>query len=133
MGYKVIDVKNKGNAIRVYLGDQDCIDYWGDDWDDVGVDDTVDPDFVKAYIDILMPFAATVAPCSYKLSKETLKQGRIPALMISLTDEWWRQSYESLLGSPNAEPIFFEMPDVAVLEMCNRLGVLATVTKVYNN
>ena len=31
---KIIDFEPKGNAIRFYLGDDECNDYWGDDWND---------------------------------------------------------------------------------------------------
>ena len=31
---KIIDFEVKGNAIKFYLGKNDCFDYWGDDWND---------------------------------------------------------------------------------------------------
>ena len=30
---KIIDFDEKGNVVRFYLGDDNCEDYWGDDWD----------------------------------------------------------------------------------------------------
>lgn len=32
---KIIDFTRKGNVVKFYLGNDDCEDYWGDDWDDV--------------------------------------------------------------------------------------------------
>lgn len=31
---KVIDFDIKGNQMKLYLGDKNCSDYWGDDWND---------------------------------------------------------------------------------------------------
>lgn len=55
---KVIDVKAKGNLVRFYLGQNDCEDYYGDDWNDYPYEDNcgvVYDKFITAHIDICFP------------------------------------------------------------------------------
>ena len=91
---KIIDVEVKGNAIRVYLGDDACDDYWGDDWNDTPYEHNagrVYDKYVKSYFDILVPFdmGATTACDGYAnspYSKEDFKKGFIPCAYIVTKD-----------------------------------------------
>ena len=64
---KIIDFEKKGNLVRFWLGDDNCTDYWGDDWDDAPYDcnaGTVYDEFIKGYKDICFPFDwIVVEPC----------------------------------------------------------------------
>lgn len=56
---KIIDIERKGNVLRLYLGDDDLNNWYGDDWDDVPYEHNADPvydKFVKNTIDIAFPF-----------------------------------------------------------------------------
>lgn len=58
---KIIDFKLKGNLIRLYLGQDDLNDYYGDDWDDKPYEHnagTVYDEFVSQIIDVVLPFDA---------------------------------------------------------------------------
>lgn len=56
---KIIDWEKEGNMVRFYLGENDCTDYHGDDWDDrpysIEAGHVYDQ-FVKKHIDIAFPF-----------------------------------------------------------------------------
>lgn len=53
---KVIDIQRKGNLLRFCLGDDDCNDYYGDDWNDAPWQDnagSVYSQFVRKVIDVV--------------------------------------------------------------------------------
>lgn len=87
---KIIDFERKGNVVRFYLGDDDCEDYWGDDWDDRSYEDnagTVYDRFIKGCKDMMFPFDALVLePCSGEYSshwtKEEMKERLVPCIVI---------------------------------------------------
>lgn len=96
---KIIDIDNKGNVVRVYLGDDDCFDYYGDDWDDAPYEhnaSTVYSKFIKEEIDIYFPFDYNVYPASEKFlnspySKEDLKNRKVAAYSIY---KWSESGYK---------------------------------------
>lgn len=56
---KVIDFNRKGNLLKIFLGDDNCNDYWGDDWNDRPYEanaGTVYDKFVKATAQFVVPF-----------------------------------------------------------------------------
>lgn len=66
---KVIDIKNKGNVLRVYFGADNCFDYYGDDWDDIPYEhnsSTVNDEFVTEYMDIYLPYDYEVYSACHK-------------------------------------------------------------------
>lgn len=86
---KIIDFIPYGNVIRFLYGRNDCNDYWGDDWDDPGVNDLVYKRYVKGYIDVafsgdyavLVPDDNTYDRNGY-LRKEDLKNRVAPCAVI---------------------------------------------------
>lgn len=87
---KIIDYERKGNVIRFYLGNDDCMDYYGDDWNDVPYDlnaGKVYNDFIISHYDMLVPFDYTVLePCDCwsecRWSKDDMKKRRVPCVII---------------------------------------------------
>lgn len=64
---KIIDFDKKGNLVRLYLGEDDTNDYWGDDWNDRPYEHnagTVYGEYVSAIVDVVFPFDYIVLePC----------------------------------------------------------------------
>lgn len=60
---KIIDFKKKGNVVRFYLGEDDCNDYYGDDWEDSPYEHNageVYEEYVKGHVDIAFDFDCLV-------------------------------------------------------------------------
>lgn len=93
---KAIDFEKKGNLVRFYLGDDDCNDYWGDDWDDRPYEHNagrIYEEYVKGYRDIVFPFNYTVLEPqedwhyegNSPWSKEDMKNRRVSCI-VALED-----------------------------------------------
>ena len=86
---KIIDFEKKGNVVRFYLGDDNCTDYWGDDWDDIPYESNagmVYQEYIKGYTDISFPFGSLVLePCDdydgSEYSKEDMVARRVPCII----------------------------------------------------
>lgn len=65
---KIIDFERKGNLVRFYLGDDDLVEWYGDDWDDTPYEhnaERVYDEYIKGYCDMMFPFDDLVLePCS---------------------------------------------------------------------
>ena len=56
---KIIDFSKKGNVVRFYLGEDNCKDYWGDDWNDFPYEHNagcVYDEYIAGIVDIAFPF-----------------------------------------------------------------------------
>lgn len=88
---KIIDFLKYGNIIRLYYGEDNCSDYWGDDWDDAPYEHNageVYPEYVKRYVEFAFPlnFAIIEPSDGYfnsPFSKEDMKNGEVPCITIS--------------------------------------------------
>lgn len=132
---KIIDFDRKGNVVRFYLGDDNCDDYWGDDWNDVPYDcnsGMVYNRFIKGYTDISFPFDCLVLePCSgdysCRFSKEDMKKQNVPCV-ISIPyskpdkdnleyENWIDDRFSTNVGKANAIKFYFGdkmEPDVLI-------------------
>lgn len=137
---KIIDFNRKGNVVRFYLGDDDCKDYWGDDWNDRPYEDnagTVYEQYVKGYKDMSFPFDALVLePCtneySSHYSKEEMKRRLVPCIVVipaeavkphmdgdGWLNSWVDDRFSRWVGSSEACRFYFGdpmEPDVIVSE-----------------
>lgn len=116
---KVIDFKKKGNVIRLYFGNINDNDYWGDDWDDCPYEHnagTVYSEYIKEIMEIAFPFdTCIVEPAddwSYNgnspYRKEDFKKMKAPCLIIDNdTDNWNRDMYSRQLGNKNVWQLYF--------------------------
>lgn len=87
---KIIDWERKGNLVRFFLGEDDCTNYHGDDWDDAPYDcnaGTVYKEYVKGYADIVFPFNDLVLePCdgewNCRFCKDDMVAGKVPCILV---------------------------------------------------
>ena len=113
---KIIDFKVYGNAIRFYLGDNDCTNYWGDDWNDTPYEHnagTVYESFVRGvadvYVDIDLDVLTPADDWAYHgnspFCKEDFKYSEIPCVIIAKSD--WSNSYSKNFANGNGAKIYF--------------------------
>lgn len=116
---KIIDFECKGNVVRFYLGDNDCNDYWGDDWNDAPYEHnagTVYDRFVKGYKDLVFPFDSLVLePCNGAWNSEYAKSDmidrRVPCIIVVppevVGDSWRTDDFHYWVASDNIQKFFF--------------------------
>lgn len=91
---KIIDFDKKGNLVRLFLGDDDCDDYYGDDWNDVPYEHNagrVYDEFMKDYIDIVFPYDFVVnEPCedwhhnaNSPWCKDDMRDRKVPCIVAA--------------------------------------------------
>lgn len=94
---KIIDFEKEGNVVRFFYGDDDCQDYWGDDWDDIPYEHNagmVYERYVKGYIDIALNMNYIVLEPSQSItyfnspySKQDMKDRMIPCILIGTIND----------------------------------------------
>lgn len=119
---KIIDFDRKGNVVRYYLGDDDCQDYRGDDWNDAPYDcnaGTVYKEFQRGYRDVAYPFDDKVLePCCGGIncgwSKNDLKKRKTPCLIVVPAEiagkSSWCDNYEYWIGADGVKRIYLGDP-----------------------
>jgi len=119
---KVIDFEKKGNVIGLYLGKDDCFDYWFDDGDDAPYEHnagTVYDEYIEGFIEFAFPLKVVVQEpaddysynCNSPFSKEDFKNRKAPCLVIIKNCEYfWNASYSKYLGAEgeNVLKIYYE-------------------------
>ena len=115
---KIIDFERKGNVVRFYLGDNDCTDYWGDDWNDTPYEcnaGTVYGQYVKAVKDISFDFDSLVLePCSGEYNsgycKEDMKNGICPCIIVvpkELAENTWNDRFAFWCSAKDITKFYF--------------------------
>lgn len=92
---KIIDFDHYGNVIRLYLGADDCEDYWGDDWNDAPYEHNagrVYSEYRQGYVEFAFPLKYDVHEAcdgyfNSPFSKEDMKNRKVPCLIISTEPE----------------------------------------------
>lgn len=136
---KIIDFEKKGNVVRFYLGDDNCDDYWGDDWDDRPYEHnagTVYDEFVSGHIDVAFPFDCNVldAESDYRYHgnspyrKDDFKKRHAPCIIvlpaeIVKEDYCSNDSYSQYLGSQLVERFYFNDP-IERIQQCPLATIL---------
>lgn len=110
---KVIDFDTKGNVIKLYYGNDDETEYWGDDWNDKPYEHNAGEVYSRFVTDIL----EYAFPCDFDVltpesdwhyhgnspfSKEDMKNKKCPCIIVKKLSEaeyWSFNDYSSLLGS----------------------------------
>lgn len=138
---KIIDFDKKGNVVRFYLGDDNCNDYWGDDWNDAPYEHNAGSvygiDIVKC-IDMYFPFDSLVLEPqddwrnngNSRYSKEDMKNGYVPCIIVvpsELAGETYADTFGYWVGSKNIEKFYFNDSEQKLKE-CGYMYV----EKVYN-
>lgn len=88
---KIIDFEHYGNVIRLYLGADDCEDYWGDDWNNAPYEHNagkVYSEYIQGYVEFAFPLKYDVCEACHgyfnsPFSKEDMINRKIPCLTIS--------------------------------------------------
>lgn len=138
---KIIDFDTKGNVVRFYLGDDNCNDYWGDDWNDAPYEHnagSVYDRYITKYIDMYFPFDSFVLEpqddwrnnYNSNYSKEDMKKGYVPCLIVvpsELAGETYDNTFGYWVGSKNIEKFYFNDSEQKLKE-CGYMYV----EKVYN-
>ncbi len=115
---QIIDWECKGNVIRFYLGEDNLNDYWGDDWNDIPYEHNagrVYEEFIKGYIDVIIPFDNQVyEPCNdYSNSpycKEDMIKRKIPCVVIATPGDIgddWNYGFNKAVANPNTKKYYF--------------------------
>lgn len=118
---KIIDFERKGNVVRLFLGADDCSDYWGDDWDDAPYDcnaGTVYSRFVTGRKDVSFPFDSLVLePESDRYNswctKEDMKKRKIPCIIVvpkEIHEDTWNDSFSQFVGADGIQRFYFGDP-----------------------
>lgn len=93
---KVIDFACCGNVIKLYLGEDNCNDYWGDDWDDAPYEHNagcVYPEYVKECAEFAFPLRYDVCEAcegysNSPYSKEDMKNKKVPCIIVVQHIDW---------------------------------------------
>lgn len=124
---KIIDFCKKGNVVRFYLGRDDLVEWWGDDWNDAPYDcnaGEVYDEYISGHRDITFPFDDMVLePCDGNINcgwcKEDMIKRRVPCVIVvpqEIADErWWGNDFAHWVGMDGIKKYYFgdEMePDV---------------------
>lgn len=114
---KIIDFGRKGNVVRFFLGNDDCEDYWGDDWNDAPYEHNageVYPEYVKGYRDVAFPYDTLVLePCDGQVNsrwnKEDMKKRRVPCIVTSPIDpdDYYFEDFDTVIGDDKATKYYF--------------------------
>lgn len=114
---KIIDFDRKGNVVRFFLGDDDCEDYGGDDWNDAPYEINaghVDSEYIRGYTDIAFPFNTLVLePCDGHLNscwcKDDMKKRRVPCIIAKpiITNEYYVEDFDTNVGDENVKKYYF--------------------------
>lgn len=107
---KIIDIERKGNVLRLYLGEDDLEDWWGDDWDDVPYEhnaETVYDKFVSQTVDIAFPFDYKIHEPQddwhYKGNSPFCKDDFKKTVFIVIDkDPDWLDCYSTIVGKRDA-------------------------------
>ncbi len=119
---KIIDFERRGNVVRFYLGEDNCHDYWGDDWDDAPYElnaGTVYDKYVSQIVEYAFPVDYLVLEPqddwhwrnNSPYTKEGMKQGKVACLLIvspvERQTEWWTDEFNLWAGNKNVPKIYF--------------------------
>ena len=131
---KIIDFEKEGNVVRFFYDDNDCQDYWGDDWNDIPYEHNagmVYEKYIKGYIDVALDMnymvlepSESVSHINSPYSKQDMKQHKIPCILVGKVkdlDDISNNSsklyigYEEIIKDSRIKTIFFD-DDVSVLD-----------------
>ena len=117
---KIIDWTKKGNVVRFYLGADDCVDYWGDDWNDLPYEHnagTVYPEFIVGICDKAFPYDWDVCEPAddwtyggnSPFCKDDFKNRKAPFLVAAPhdNDSYLDPQYSKMALDENVEKYFF--------------------------
>lgn len=117
---KIIDFERKGNVVRFYLGEDNLIGWYGDDWDDIPYEHNagrVYDRFIISHKDIAFPFDSTVLePKDDSLfngnscwSKDDMVARKVPCIVVAPKDDefWAEENFMHYVADDNVQKFYF--------------------------
>ena len=118
---KIIDFVKEGNFVRFILGNDDCNDYYGDDWDDTPYEHNageVYDEFVTGYSDVVFPVDWTVLEPAddwtnegnSRWCKDDMKDRLVPCIIAvppAAYKGWRPDTFSSCVGMDNVIKYYF--------------------------
>lgn len=116
---KIIDFERRGNVVRLYIGNDDLAEWWGDDWNDRPYEHNagrVYDQYVAGHVDIAFPFDSLVLePCdgafNSEYSKEDMVARRVPCLIVVPKevsgDSWYWDAFDHWAGADGITKLYF--------------------------
>ena len=115
---KIIDFCKKGNVVRFYLGRDDLVEWWGDDWNDYPYDcnaGEVNDEYIIGHKDITFPFDDMVLePCSGDAScgwcKNDMIQRKVPCIIVvpkEIADKLWSEDFAHAVCMDGIKKYYF--------------------------
>ena len=116
---KIIDFCKKGNVVRFYLGRDDLVEWWGDDWNDCPYDcnaGEVYDQYISGYRDVAFAFDDMVLePCDGILNcawcKEDMIKRMVPCIIVvpkEIADEsWCGRDFNRWVGMDGIKKYYF--------------------------
>lgn len=102
---KLIDFDRYGNVVRFYIGENDLMDWYGDDWNDRPYEHNagaVYDEYVAGYFDVAWDANFIVTePADENMSKDDMKAQRAPMIVVTPLDKdtyRWEYNYRSMIG-----------------------------------
>lgn len=132
---KIIDFETFGNVIKLYLGDINDNEYWGDDWDDRPYEHNageVYQGYIKGQIEIAFPsFISVCDPkddwhynCNSPFSKEDFKNVKAPCLVIvdNSEEQYYDCCYVEHVGDRSAWQLYYNDTIEEVIQKMQQFG-----------
>ena len=119
---KIIDFEKHGNVVRLYLGDNNCDDYGGDDWNDTPYEHnagTVYKEYVTDTLDFAMsPDSCVVEPAedwhyhgNSEFCKDDFKFEKAPCLVVCprevVEEKYCDPYYTGIVGDKRCFQIYY--------------------------
>ena len=145
MKMKVIDFDKRGNVIRLYFGEDEETEYWGDDYDDAPYEHNagrVYGRYIKQVADFAFPFECEVMEpaddWNYRgnspFSKQDMKRRIAPCLIVVKGIDSWDICFSKYCASNDREhvlPIYFEDRFKQIVDNIKSFGGIAMSVKDY--
>ena len=146
MKMKVIDFDKRGNVIRLYFGEDEETEYWGDDFNDAPYEHNagkVYDRYIKQVADFAFPFSFDVMEPAddwhyggnSPFSKEDMIKRTTPCLIIVKGIDSWDICYSKYCASNDCEhvlPIYFEDRFEMIAERIKAFGGIVMSVKEYS-
>jgi hypothetical protein len=94
---KIIDFERKGNLVRFYLGDDDLVEWYGDDWDEMFPFDDL----------VLEPCSGT---CDSGWCKDDMVAQKVPCIIqvpAAVHSDSFDESFDHWVGAKGVHKFYF--------------------------
>lgn len=125
---QLVDFEADNQFLRLYLGDAELEDWFGDDWNDIPYEHnagTVYTEYIDYVVDLAFPASCVVLePCAGVLNssfaKDDMKAQSVPMVIVTDdTDKWGDlpEIYNYAVGSVDAYKVYMKMNAYEVINL----------------